>query len=224
MEHPNTVLAFRITETYVALTEVWDKIYEHCEKCVLVEHVKDAKVSRTHVHGLVVGLKVSVETIKNWIRMRNASVRWERGDWSFKTTYKHPTSKQSVPVNEAMLTYMMKGELSPCRLPKGYTMDEIRAYRAAWVAKPQIQKDLLDREVDNSKVTHWDMMRQVEDKLKLYQREVTDVDVIHEIIHVHKLNHKLISRYKVRDFVDTYQARNNERAFIEQIISLCRKV
>lgn len=221
METPKSSIAFRVTFPLEELTTVWDRIEEACDRFVLVQHKADVNVSRTHVHGYAVGLRVSIPTIKNWIfdiKLRKI----ERNEWSFKSSYKNPITKQVCDIDEKVIVYMLKGHLWP-HIHKGYTADQITEFQRLWVGKRQIQTDLLDQESDG-KVTHYQMMKQIETKLSLYTRDVTKEDVIREIIHNHRLNHKMISRYKIRDFVDTYYARNEPDSFVQQILILCQKV
>lgn len=218
------MLAIRLSRGSFDLGKFLDKVETVCDQVIWFEHPRDEKVSRTHVHGLLEGCKVTVETLKNWLRFENSwapTQTWDRSDWSFKEVYKSPATKRPVPVDKHCITYMSKGHLSPCKR-KGF--DDWEEYRKVWVDKPKIQKDLLDRQDPDSKATYYDMLRQLEDKLKLYQREVDDSDIIHEIIHIHKLNGKMISRYKVRDFYDSYKARNQEREFVAMVLNLCHKV
>lgn len=221
METPKSDIAFRVTFSLEELTTVWDRIEEACDRFVLVEHKADAKVSRTHVHGYVVGLRVTIPSIKNWIT-ETVLRKVNRSDWSFKSSYKNPITKQTCGVDEKIIVYMLKGHLWPY-IHKGYTADQIHEFQRLWVSKRQIQTDLLDQESDG-KVTFYQMVEQIETKLNLYQRDVTPRDVIKEIIHVHRLNHKMISRYKIRDFYDTLNARMNPDSFVDQILLLCQKV
>lgn len=200
-----------------------DKVETVCSQVIWFQHDKDAKVSRTHVHGLLEGCKVTVETLKNWLRFDTLwapTQSWDRSDWSFKSAYKNPVTKRPSEVDVNMITYMSKGHLKPVAR-KGF--DNWQDYQKVWVDKPKIQKDLLDKQDPDSKATYYDMLLQLENKLKLYQREVEDSDIIHEIIHIHKLNGKMISRYKVRDFYDSYMARNQEKSFTQLVLNLIHK-
>lgn len=221
------MLAVRLSRCSSDLVPFFDKVNDHCDQCIWFEHRADGRVSRTHVHGLIDGLRVSVETMKNWLRYDTLwapTQNWERSDWSFKTQYKNPVTKVTQGPDKHMITYMSKGSLAPCHMPKGF--DDWKEYRKAWVEPRKVQTTLDPKielpEDHDSKITQWEMLTQVKARMSLH-KDPTDRDLISEIIYVHKLHHKLISRYKIRDFYDSYHASYNKEGFIDMIFNLCNK-
>lgn len=224
----NSMLAIRLSRNAEELKPFFDKLDAVCEGHIWFEHRKDASISRTHCHGIVAGLTVSVETLRNWLRFETLwapTDSWRRSDWSFKTSYKSPFGKK--PVDAHAITYMSKGHLSPAHRK---LFDDWTAYRSAWVQPVLRQKkiDEIDKEepVLDKQITQWEMLEQVRAILRT-KSEPTDDDIIETIIHVHQIHHKMLSRYKVRDFYDSFKAYfghdKMKSRFMADIISLCIK-
>lgn len=218
------MLAIRLTRSASDLVRFYEKVDAVCSQQIWFEHKADGSVSRTHVHGIVEGLTVSVETLRNWLRFDTLwapTDSWSRSDWSFKEQYKSPFGKKAVDVH--MITYMSKGKLEPAHR-KGF--DEWRCHRDAWVEPVRRQKkiDAPEQPTLDKQITHWEMLDQVR---RLLDKETnpTEECIIEKIIQVHRIHQKLLSRYKIRDFYDSYKAYygQNNHQFIESIISLCKK-
>lgn len=219
------MLAIRLTRNAEDLKRFFEKVDKVCDAQIWFEHKADAKVARTHVHGLVSGITVSVETVRNWLRfdaLWAPSNSWDKSDWSFKTAYKSPFGRK--PVDAHMITYMSKGTLSPVHRK---LFDDWTAYRSAWVEPVVRQKKLTEREtpVLDKQITQWEMLEQVRLMLAPVEKP-TDEDIVEKIIHVHRIHQKLISRYKIRDFYDTYKAYHGHEktSFYRDILYLCQKV
>lgn len=219
-------VAVRLTANKFELLDWMIKVRANADRVIFFQHDKDEKVSRTHVHGILLGLKVTVQTLKDWLTYDTkwAPTQWNRSNWSFKETYKNKLGDK-VPVDEKMITYMAKGSLTPCfddKVTKGFP--DWKAYRDLWIEPTLRQKDLLEFGEDHdSKITQWEMLNQMKARLNVYTRDPTDEEIVQEILNVFYHNHKLVSRYKVRDFFDSIKAERDPRAFVQQIILLCKK-
>lgn len=221
------MLAIRLTRNAGDLAQFFVKIDAVCSRQIWFEHKADGSVARTHVHGLVEGLTVSKETLRNWLRFGDAvhidqiRTNWNKADWSFKEHYKSPFGKKPIDIN--MVTYMSKGKLEPVHKKD---FDDWRIYRDAWVEPVRRQAKLTDREVPTTdkQITQWEMLDQVRRMLD-HVDDPTDDQIIEKIIFVHNTHHKLLSRYKVRDFYDSYKAYygSSKQSFTEMIKTLCYK-
>lgn len=221
------MLAIRLSRPYAELVSVIDTIWDHCGQLIVYEHQADANVSRTHVHMLVDALQVSTETVKNWLR-QDSTTEWTKSDWSFKKQYRHRSGK-IVLCDADMITYMSKGKLNPCRLPKGFP--DWKEKMELWVEPVKYQTTLDQKKEPSARntITQWDMFEEVDRYLKydadgnFTKRHILMQDVVDAILHVHLKHHKLISRYKVRDFYDTYVARNDRSEIARKIYNLIDK-
>lgn len=218
------MLAIRLSRSAEELKPFFVKLDSVCEGHIWFEHLKDDSISRTHCHGLVAGLTVSVETLRNWLRFDTLwapTDSWKRSDWSFKTSYKSPFGKK--PVDTHAITYMAKGHLSPAHRK---TFDDWTEYRSAWVQPVLRQKKLTEKEepVLDKQITHWEMLEQVKAMLSA-TKEPSDDDIIESIIRVHQIHHKMLSRYKVRDFYDSFKAYfgHDKNRYMQELISLCKR-
>lgn len=224
------MLAVRLTRNADDLKAFFDKVNTVCAQSIWFEHKQDVKVTRTHVHGLIEGLEVSVETLKNWLRFDTLwapTSTWDKSDWSFKNSYKSPFGKKSVDRN--MITYMSKGNLAP-HSRKGF--DDWTAYRNAWV-EPRMRQQTLDEKSSaapelDKQITQWEMLEQmrilIDQKCQASERFDEDEIIVESIIQVHKIHHKLISRFKVRDYYDTIVAHRSPKSFAQTILILCKKL
>lgn len=200
--------------------QFFDKLKDQCESTIWFQHDQDHKVSRTHVHGLVINCKVSTDTLRNWLK--TVSTKWERSDWSFKTEYKLNGNKRQV--DKHFITYMSKGNLDPFLV---HNIDDWKDYKNAWIQPIQHQQTLPEMYGNKEKsATRWEMLQDLQKRIELYDYEVNDRIIIEEIINVFKYNKQLLSRYKIRDFYDSYKAYNDgfKHRFIDEIYNLCNKV
>lgn len=117
--------AFRISVPY---DECREKVLEYLEslseKLIIYQHEADDDVNRTHIHGLIMDCSRSDDTLRNNLFKVNYTKNYE-----LKSTYKTKTG--TYPVDDKYITYMSKGKLDPS-YSKGYTEDEIAAYKAQW--------------------------------------------------------------------------------------------
>lgn len=212
-------LGFRLTIPFRELTEL-ETIASLCEKLVVYEHIQDDYVKRTHIHAYIEGWKYTKQYLKNIVkRIKN----FERTDWAFSENY--VVNEERKPVNTGYITYMSKGVLEPCFV-KGFTQTEIDTFKGNWTerSKPltnyqtriQLVKKETATEVKKRKndLIHEmiGMMNDEEYKEKL--RYEYDETVIAVIIKVLNDNKYVFSRYSVRDYYDTIQARTNTKNFI----------
>lgn len=103
-----------------------------CSRFAIYEHPADSKVERTHIHALLMGLTVSTDTLKNKITDCLKVRPKGNKEWSFKTKYKPYKSNTFIDVDDNYITYMSKGKFEP-KIYKGYTKEEIDAYKAKYV-------------------------------------------------------------------------------------------
>lgn len=213
-------LAIRLTRSASLLEDFFKKLDSICEQTIWYEHSQDHKVSRTHCHGVIIGSKVSVETLKNWLRMETS--KWSRDSWSFKTSYKINGISRDVDLN--FIIYMSKGTNDPVY---NYNVTNVKQYKDAWIEKSKIQSDIrdaFDSERNNEQKTRWDMLQEIKRRLDLYSYEPETSVIISTILDVFRHNKVIVSRYKVRDMYDSYMAYERKGAFITDLINMCTKV
>lgn len=238
-------LAIRLNVSQFELETFWANLEQVSESSVWVEHPKDTKVSRAHLHGLLWGYRGTVETLKNWImasirksreiaagghviQSNNEPKKLPRTDWAFKQTYKK--NGKQIPVDWLFPIYMLKGKF---RIVHSHGVDDVekkeQEWKNAWVEKPGQelhQTTMLDVVAPaDKKMTRWEMLQNVKTRLAFYERDVTDDDVITEIINVFRYQKEIVSRYKIRDMYDSYMMyQEDNAAFKQQLKNLCIKV
>lgn len=208
------MLAFRITRPFQVLEAPMKMYADNCDKLIVYEHV-DA--SRPHIHGLMVNPKISTDTMKNYVRKFLGKI--DKTDWSFVTK----------DVNEKFIVYMSKGKLAPSFV-KGFTEDQIEAYRNDWVSNPTQKKQIkLTYVVKETPVERnmrqKDMVEEIVRRLKDSNDWNATRDpecVIHLIYRVVGVENKnMLSRYKVRDYYDTVMSQLDNKTWMKQMVQLC---
>lgn len=108
--------AFRIHATYQSLESFVKKVSEEADVLAVYEH-NDAK--RIHIHGYVEGLRVSTDTLKNWVKKALNVKEFPKADWEFATKIAKGIHKGEL-VNRDALIYFHKGK-HPILFNKGFT-------------------------------------------------------------------------------------------------------
>lgn len=140
-------IAFRITNPYIELVSFITKLEEVSNKLIVYEH--DA--SRTHIHGLVLGCKITTDTMKNWIKKCLNVKTYVKTDWSFKT---------ADDGYDKYITYMSKGKFD-CKHNKGFEDEYIDQCRKSWIDYP---KQRAENTADKPKV--WELAQEIYDVFK----------------------------------------------------------
>lgn len=211
--------AIRLTRSAYMLEDFFPKLNAICDRTIWFEHKQDHKVSRSHVHGLIINCSVSTDTLRNWLKM--ISSKWERSDWSFKTNYKINNQKQDV--NDRFITYMAKGVLSPCY---EFNYPDWKRFQEAWIEPKLHQQTLTEAYSHDKQQTKWEMLKEIQRRIALYDYEVSDRVLIDEIVNVYRHNKVVINRYKVRDMFDSFKLYddNKSAAFKAEILNVCLRL
>lgn len=185
--------AIRLSFPYERLVKTFSKIKDVCQKVVVYEH--DA--TRVHVHALLVGLTVSTDTLKNWIRKEVGQVA--KSDWSFVTAH-----------NEDFITYMSKGILAPLFV-YGYQDEELESFRTKWIPQESKKKTLVQYKlkIENpreQRLRQEDMVKQIVQRYKAgnVQSASVLINLIRQVVVIE--NRTVLGRYKLRDYYDTVMA------------------
>lgn len=107
--------------SYADLSGVIMRWGGHCDQMIVYEHVADGSVKRTHCHLLMMGVRVTIETLKNAAR---SLVTVGKGQQFWKWESK-------TPPDETFITYMAKGDLTPV-FNKGFEHSKIELLRGLW--------------------------------------------------------------------------------------------
>ena len=187
-----TNIAFRISLPFTDVN--LGELYSLCDKVVVYEHPADSSISRTHIHGLLIGCKRKEDTIRN----KFFKGVYEKTDYSIKTGH----------VDIHFITYMSKGIYIP-KYTQNVTQDVIDTHTAAWVPKdtPREQVCLVSfnghlvRQIDESKKKL--TKRQLVEVMLVKYREHMDVEtvllLIREVLIAHN---EVLGRWKCMDFYD----------------------
>lgn len=160
-------LAIRLTYPYEDVKE----FFRRFDTCAVYQHDADEEVSRTHIHALV-ETACSTDTLKNWLRKIIGSV--EKSDWSFVAKLK------GEPVTDRFITYMSKGKLEP-KLVKGFTQEQIDAYRKEWIAHTKPAKG----DKDSAKpISSYDIAKELAQYMDDYAKQI-EIPIPHAL-HVKK--------------------------------------
>lgn len=209
-------LAFRVSRSYDQLTTFITKLSNSSSKLIVYEH--DA--TRLHIHGLVIGCKVSTDTLKNWIKDALNCEKFAKSDWSFITQ-----DKQGNPVDDNFITYMSKGVLQP-RYVLNYDDDYINQLKLQWkpVEKTKTQYILKQENPHQAKQRQIEMIdeicRRVDSTKSVLAEDI--ICIICEV--VYRENKTVVGRYKIRDYYDMVLYRTQKSAFVKQLVNLCTKV
>lgn len=201
-------MVFRITRPAKDFTELFLELSKISKKIIIYEHTDK---SRIHFHGLVKGITISVLAVKN--RFAKIS-KFDKTDWSFKTK----------DITDNFITYMSKGNLSPC-FNSGYTDEEVKAFTRSWTNKSVEEKV---KSTDTQKATQKQIVDEVVQMLTKSQREDETAWLSPKLVNfaldnlISKLNeHKIIiGRYKIRDLLDSIFRQTHSQQFKDKMCSL----
>lgn len=182
--------AIRITKSLPEFKDFFNKLDQVTDRYVFYQHDVPNNV---HIHGLLVGCKVSTDTLKNYIRKDVGNMK--STDWSFKSAD-----------DFNFITYMSKGTLEPAAV-KGFSQEELTEYMSKWVTV----------ESKKRKMTQYKLKIENPQQAKIRQNELMDMvlqrckekgishgapvlEVIRQVVYV---EHKtIVGRYKIRDYYD----------------------
>lgn len=206
------MLAIRITQTYAELKPMFERVLEVSDKVIVYEHHDAARV---HVHGLLVGCRVSTDTLKNWVKRALGVNAYPKTDWTFKTAQ-----------DNNLITYMSKGILDPI-LVRGFSEEEVNDYRSKWVQKEKpavTEKVQFKLKIENpaqQKIRQNEMMDMV--KRRCVEKGLSKPsDVLREIREVVYVEYKtVVGRYKIRDFYDYVMSDLSPDRWLAAMEKLC---
>lgn len=230
--------AFRVTSLYDVTVEHLAPLYELCEKVAVYEHSQATKTarSRTHIHGVLIGCKKGEDTLRN----RFFKGKYESADYELKTKYEVKVGimkvKRKYDVDEKYVTYMSKGVLDPMFF-KGFTQEEIDAYKAQWIAHTPEVVEVSDK--PESKAKPKNMYEECQEIVaaKLPSRHVpymggfthvavwdySDDEIVDAIVLWANEHHKAINQYKVRDYYDCILMRQKPMRYRDAVLHLIQK-
>ena len=100
--------AFRVSSSYDETKEHLANLFELCEKVAIYQHDADEEISRTHIHGLLIGCTKGEDTIRN----RFFKGKYQSADYELKTRYEVKEGlmqvKRKYDVDEKYIIYMSK--------------------------------------------------------------------------------------------------------------------
>lgn len=115
-------VAPRVSLPYVDLSGIAQLWSDKCEAFICYEHISDATVKKTHCHFLMMGVTVSIETLKN---IAKAEITTGKGQQFWKWESKNPP-------DETFIMYMSKGKFAP-KFVKNLSPELIEEQRSKWV-------------------------------------------------------------------------------------------
>lgn len=205
-------ISFRISLSFSDVN--LGELYALCDKVVIYEHPADSSVSRTHIHGLLIGCKRKEDTIRN----RFFKGIYEKSDYSINTKN----------VSITFITYMSKGKYVPS-YTQNVTPDVIELYTNAWI--PKGEKPVVNLVCFRGKlVPEFD-----ENKKKLTKRQLIEVmmikyndnmdveTVLHLIREVLMAHNEVLGRWKCMDFYDALLMYADEDRWMDGIVSQINK-
>lgn len=210
------MLAIRVSRPYSELVGVFDRIKDACDKYIVYQHDADEEIARDHVHGLIVGCKVSTDTLKNWVKKELRVSAFPKTDWSFVTEL------QGSPVNDQFITYMAKGHLDPVR--STWDTEEVARLKSLW--KDDYSKRGLKRQYKivemltpaEAKKTYNQMLDDIQARL---QDRDDDRYILEQIVRYANEKRLIVGRYKIRDMYDTLRSRIKPSTYIADLAAMC---
>lgn len=204
--------AVRLSRTFQELAGFFDRLASHNIQHIVYEHTADEDVSRTHIHALLLDVKESTDTLKNWVKKTLNVTEYERTDWSFKTTYKKDDVQITITYETmpGFITYMSKGHLQPV-LNSAFSDSEVELARNQWKqfsasgasasgASPEIVVVSVQRK------TKHEIMGEVANLLRNEGCIMPeDKKIIKAVCKVLRENRIITNMYKLADYVDSYK-------------------
>lgn len=200
-------LVIRISREYDVI-KPWFETFT-ADKCIVYEHPKDDKVSRTHCHVLVYNASVKPDNMKYHLKKIDSTLKG-RTDWVFS----------EKEVNDKFITYMSKGIHNP-KMYKGYTEDEINKYKSEWVNPVSLKVDngklVIDKPVKETKKK---TKRELIELMKARYTEDMDTHEICKLIRKVLIeNNEVIGLYKFTDYYDALLMYGNKERFLDMVVT-----
>jgi len=156
--------AFRISLSWNECSvPVLAYLSELSTKLIIYEHEADEEVSRTHIHGLIMGCSRSDDTLRNKL----FTVKYTK-NYELKSTYK--TKKGIFPVDDGYITYMSEGTREP-KYNKGYTKEEVDALKAAYINYEEVKKATKVARDPTKTITRYELIKEC---LDMYGKDYLD--------------------------------------------------
>lgn len=193
------MIALRVSRCYDELKTFFDR--PELNSAIVFQHDADEDVSRTHVHALIPDKKVSIDTLKRWIKSDLGVDEFSRYDWSFKNG-----------ADMDFITYMSKGKLKSVQ-NKVYTNVEDR-YRSKWVDHGRPARS----EKKDTEITVYDLAKELADWIDLDKSDrvykdiatgqliattIDDRDVVLKAIELHKKYRKTFCDFSLVRVIQT---------------------
>lgn len=203
----------RVRMSSEVITPSLEKIDKVCDKMIAYEHSE--KADNIHCHMMLIGVNVSTDTLKNYIRgCGMVPPRAGNKFWSFKSC----DSDLQTPI-----TYMSKGKLTPFYI-KGFTQEEVEICKDRWVdrtpetSKYQARLQYVVRESPSeAKKRKNDLLKEMIELIQYNDKE----HIIRIVLQVLNDNHVIFGRYTIRDYYDTLIARKYTDTFVNSMLDFC---
>lgn len=205
-------VAMRLTFLSKDLLVLFGKIGSFAHSFAVFDHMDGA---RPHCHALIMGLSITIPTLKNWI-VKELGFRPTKTDWSFK-----------VGADVNFITYMSKGHIRPA-IVKGFDDMTIQEYTALWV-------DHKNQKKDKETITTWDMAVQLAQFMDSEAKQVCvyrdaftqrhewyDVEpkvMIRKAIDIHVQNKKSFTDFSIMRVIQTAMGISSRDKWKEQIVN-----
>lgn len=208
--------AFRITKSYEELGLALLPLYDICDRVAVYEHEADTEVSRTHVHGVLIGCKRKEDTVRN----KFFKGVYDAPDYELKTKYK--TAKMDmVPVDAEYIKYMSKGDLDPSFF-KGFTQEELDNYRRGWV-NHKLNESVAEKTSKKSQLTVYEMAVEIMGTDATAHLGLAREDIVDKIIKYLNSKRQAANMYKVRDIYDACMMYSRPQKYVQGCMALIVK-
>jgi len=207
------MFAFRVSRSFNEVGDLLKQLYEWSESVVIYEHEADEDVSRTHIHGLIIGCQRKEDTLRDKI----FKINWKK-DYQLATTYKDNQDKVH-PVNEGYVTYMAKGHLSPM-LIQNFSEEKINDLKSKWIVYDTAKKSCdVKAKKDLSVYDHCEAIRNnMSDILGDFHLNIL------ENIRRYKNKHRIkTNAYADRDWYDTILSQGHPEVYRTVVWNLIKK-
>lgn len=201
----------RVTVSYDIAAKAIERIASQCDKTIVYEHNDDS--TNIHIHFYLEGCKVSTDTIKNYFKREGISGGKTGSGWSFNKAR-----------DNGCIVYATKGRYDP-RYVKGYTDDEVTAFKDKWEDKPSKKQSRLTfvvkESAKESKLRQWDLVQEIVKRSRECHTTREICEVIRKVVIIE--NHTVMGRYKLRDYYDTVKAILDEKEWSLNAAQFCSK-
>lgn len=201
---------FRLSRPWAECEAPLKPLIDGCVGFAVYEHTHDNEVSRTHVHGVIVGCKWGEDTIRTkYLR----KICPNKSDYMLSRTYKVKGTVERPPINDGVFVYQSKGQYF--MLQKGFSDAFLEEQRLKWVSP---RATMVNTKVEKpATVKRIDMLKEM---IELVGDRHYDTEHVLKCIRQILIKYdQIIGMYKLIDYHDSILWREEKSSYLKALAS-----